>query len=133
MTKPLEGRCVFCGFPTVVPWKVKSDPILMCSSQWFLSHNCWMFEHVCTYMGLQLSTICHQDILLSKLIVCFVYKNIPMLDALLDVSHHVVTFETSEDNVNLLIDYTTLHDVFDKVDHNKIILFIKRAGLYKLL
>ena len=28
---------------------------------------------------------------------------------------------------------TTLHDVFDKVHHNKIILFTQRAGLYKLL
>ena len=33
----------------------------------------------------------------------------------------------------LFKDYTTLHDIFDKVDHNKIILFIQRAGLYKLL
>ena len=29
--------------------------------------------------------------------------------------------------------YTTLSDIFDKVDHNDIILFVKRAGLYKLL
>ena len=33
----------------------------------------------------------------------------------------------------LFKDYTTLHEIFDKVDHNKIILFIQRAGLYKLL
>ena len=33
----------------------------------------------------------------------------------------------------LFKDHTTVHDIFDKVDHNKIILFIQRAGLYKLL
>ena len=33
----------------------------------------------------------------------------------------------------LFKDYTILHDIFDKVNHNKIILFIQRAGLYKLL
>ena len=29
--------------------------------------------------------------------------------------------------------YITLHDIFDNIDHNDIILFVKRAGLYKLL